>query len=106
MRSILFALALIALSFFASAQSQRAPFAEFAPTVTQTVERPEPYRPCGDGLSTHCVCREVTWLAGGEMHTVVYQLCSVCDLKGLQAIMQTASAMGMVLVSVKNVPCQ
>ena len=109
MRTILFALFLVVLTVFAPAQPQQAaPFSEFTSVVSQSLNRAEaePYRPCSDGPATHCVCREVTWLAGGELHSVTYQLCDVCDLRAVRDIMSTAHAMGMVLVSVKSVPCQ
>jgi hypothetical protein len=81
-----------------------APFATVANVVTDTRE---PWRPCGDEpASAHCICVKVTWLCGGEEHTVTYQLCSACDVQALKSIILQAAAFGCTLISREVVACQ
>jgi len=104
-------LASVALLCIASAgltqPGEPAPFASVASVVSQTRERPEPWRPCGEEpTSGHCVCVTLTWLCGGDEHAVTYRLCSICDVNAVKTIMVQAQAFGCTLISRQVVACQ
>jgi hypothetical protein len=107
MRSILALISFAVLVSAAPTDPRSTPFGEHAAVVSQTRERPEPWRPCGDEqASTHCVCVKVTWLCGGEEHTVTYRLCSACDVQAVKSILLQAAAFGCTLISREVVACQ